>query len=127
MTVTPSCGQTILVIEDDQDTVEFLELFLDMSGYQVQTAGTGARGLALATAHAIAAVLLDRRLPDMDGITVCERLRAQLGRAVPIILLTADHDPALHTAARDAGVSAVLQKPFAPDALLQQLAAVLAS
>ena len=127
MTATPSGGQTILVIEDDQDTVDFLELFLDMSGYQVQTAGTGAHGLALATAHTIAAVLLDRRLPDMDGVTVCERLRAQLGMVVPIILLTADHDPALHTAARDAGVSAVLQKPFAPDALLQQLAAMLAS
>ena len=127
MSAIPPDRHTILVIEDDHDTLEFLELFLDMSGYQVQSAPTSERGLALAAAYPIEAVLLDRRLPDGDGIEVCRRLREQLGSAAPIVLLTADHDPELEAAAHAAGATAFLRKPFAPEALLQQLAAVLAT
>lgn len=124
MATIPPDRHTILVIEDDHDTLEFLELFLDMSGYVVQSAATSERGLELAVAHPIEAVLLDRRLPDGDGVAVCRRLREQLGPDTPIVLLTADHDPALEAVARGAGATAFVRKPFAPDALLQQLAAV---
>lgn len=125
MTAAPSRSHTILVIDDDQDTLEFLELFLSMAGYRVQGAGTGTQGLALAAAHPVDVVVLDRRLPDADGVALCARLRERLGPAVPIVLLTADYDPQLETAARKAGATLFFRKPFAPDALLQQLVALL--
>ncbi len=116
---------TILVIDDDSDILDFIELFLSTEGYHVHTATTGADGLHQATAEPLSAVLLDRRLPDMDGITVCNGLRAALGPNVPIIMVTADHDHTLAAAARTAGATAFLLKPFAPTALLDQLAQVL--
>ena len=125
MMQTPSETHTILIIEDDEATLEFLDLFLSTSGYQVRTAGTGKDGLTLATAHSVEAILLDRRLPDMDGITACERLRNQIRSTVPIIMLTADRDVALESAAREAGATMFLRKPFDPDVLLQGLATVL--
>lgn len=125
MTQTAANNQTILVIEDDHATLEFMKLFLDMAGYQVQTAVSGTQGLVSASSQSIQAILLDRRLPDMDGVRVCAQLRARLGPDLPIIMLTADSEPALEANARAAGVTSLLRKPFLPDTLLQRLAAVL--
>jgi two-component system, OmpR family, response regulator MtrA len=116
---------TILIIEDDEATREFLELLLSSSGYQVRSAASGQEGLAQASAEPVSAVLLDRRLPDMDGVTVCRNLRERIGLNVPVIMLTADYDPTLEAAGRAAGATAVFRKPFRPDMLLNQLAAVL--
>jgi CheY-like chemotaxis protein len=124
MTQPQADPPTILVIEDDRATIEFLELLLDMAGYRVQMAQTGAKGVAVATASTPQAILLDRRLPDMDGVAVCERLRSQLGLAMPVIMLTADYDSTLEAAVKAAGATALMRKPFEPDTLLEQLAAV---
>lgn len=96
-----------------------------LAGYQVRTASSGADGLMQVAIAPVAAILIDRHLSDMDGVTVCRSLRDLLGAKVPIILLTADGDRALDTAARAAGASAVIGKPFAPDALLPQIAALI--
>jgi DNA-binding response OmpR family regulator len=123
--MTQSAIHAILVIEDDGATLEFLELFLSTHGYQVHTAATGERGLALVAAHPVEVVLLDRRLPDMDGVTVCAHLRERMGPIVSIIMLTADRDPALEATARAAGATTFLRKPFDPGTLLQRLSSVL--
>ncbi len=125
MAQTAGARATILVIDDDEATLEFLELFLSTSGYEVRTAASGNAGLARATAEPPTLVLLDRRLPDEDGVAVCQRLRDRFGRHVPIVMMTADHEPAVEAAAHAAGASAFLRKPFDPRVLLDRLATLL--
>ena len=119
--------ESILVIDDDEATLEFLDLLLSMSGYQVHTAATGNAGLVQAAVEPLAAVLLDRRLPDVDGVVVCQRLRDDLGPDVPIIMLTADHEPDVEVSARAAGATSFLRKPFEPPTLLDRLAGLLST
>ena len=90
-------------------------------GYQVLGASTGQEALAHLARQAVQAIVLDRRLPDVDGVQLCRQVRDRLDAQVPIILVTADQEPALEAAARAAGSSAVLRKPFDPTALLTLL------
>jgi DNA-binding response OmpR family regulator len=66
-------------------------------------------------------ILLDRRLPDADGVELCRAFRAALGAAVPIIVITADRAPGLEATARAAGATDFVLKPYHPDALLTRL------
>src|SRR3954471_17001198 len=93
---------TLLVIEDDQDTLDFYTYLLTAAGYRLLVAATGRGGLAHVATVAVDGVVLDRRLPDMDGLQVCRLLRDQLGASVPILLVSADKDPTLAAAAREA-------------------------
>jgi two-component system OmpR family response regulator len=70
-------------------------------------------------------VLLDRRLPDMDGLALCRQIRAALGATIPILLLTADREPTLAAAAEEAGATAYLSKPVDPDLLLGRVISLL--
>lgn len=125
MDAAPLVPATILVIDDDAALLGFLEELLTLAGYQVRTASSGTDGLRQATTEPASAILLDRRLSDTDGLILCRRLRDLLGEEVPILLLTGDADRALDTAARAAGASTVIGKPFALDALLHQIGALL--
>lgn len=111
---------TVLIVEDDEATQEFVTFFLSASGYTVLEAASGQEALALFATHTIDAVLLDRRLPDMDGIDIARTMRNE--SSVPIILVTADHDPSLDAQAHAAGINAIITKPFLPDRLLAQIA-----
>ncbi|HEY0737471.1 MAG TPA: response regulator [Herpetosiphonaceae bacterium] len=123
MDAAPLVPATILVIDDDAALLGFLEELLTLAGYQVRTASSETDGLRQATTGPVSAILLDRRLSDVDGLILCRSLRDLLGEEVPILLLTGDADRALDTAARAAGASTVIGKPFAVDALLRQVAA----
>ena len=114
-------ARTVLVIEDDEDTRQFVEDILTMSGYAVLGAASGKAALAQVAAHAIDVILLDRRLPDADGLELCVRLRDLVDGAVPIIIVTADRSRGLEAAARDAGATDFLRKPYLPADLLRRL------
>ncbi|MDQ5853491.1 MAG: response regulator [Chloroflexota bacterium] len=116
---------TILVVDDDFDTREFLVLLVDDAGYHVVEAASGAAALAAVAAQPVHAIVLDLRLPDMDGLAVCRHLRADGYPDLPIILVTADQTPGLARRADEAGVTTMLAKPFAPEALLARLRLVL--
>lgn len=108
----------VLVIDDSMVTVRAAEVLLGRAGYDVQSAATGEEGLRQAHAVAPRVILLDVDLPDVDGYTVCRRLKAEAATAwIPIILCTARGE-ALDEADR-AGVDAqaYLPKPFSPAAL----------
>ena len=120
--MTPA-SRTILIVEDDPETLEFYEYLLQMSGYRVVSATSGQQARALVATRAVDGVLLDYRLPDTIGLELCQELRAVLGPAVPILLVTADREPLLETRAYAAGATAFLSKPFDPDVLLTLLAA----
>src|SRR3989304_2441620 len=78
--------ERILVIEDEDKILQFLQRGLTYEGYRVEMAADGAAGLALARAEAPDLVILDWMLPGMDGLEVCRRLRA--GGPAPILMLT---------------------------------------
>ena len=118
-----SRSKTILVVEDDFATMEFYELLLMSAGYQAVSVRTGQRARALVARQPVDGVLLDYRLPYTIGLELCQELRAALGPAVPILLVTADRDPTLISRAIAAGATAFLGKPFEPNELQALFAA----
>lgn len=77
----------VLLIDDDRKLLSLLERGFRFEGFDVLSATSGARGLALAQAERPDVVLLDIGMPDVDGYAVCRQLRVTLD--VPVIMLTA--------------------------------------
>lgn len=78
----------VLVVEDDQDTADFVAKGLEQAGHNVTTACNGADGLFYVLDGQFDAVVLDRMLPGMDGIELIEAMRSG-GCSVPTLMLTA--------------------------------------
>ena len=115
--------ERILVIEDEDKILQFLQRGLTYEGYRVDTAADGAAGLALARGEAPDLVILDWMLPGMDGLEVCRRLRA--GGPTPILMLTARESVSDRVLGLDAGADDYLVKPFEFDELLARVRALL--
>ena len=122
-----SGAATILIVDDDLDTREFIALLVGLAGYHTLEADTGAGGLAMVAAHPLDAIVLDLRLPDMDGLAVSRQVRTNGYHSLPIILVTADVWPDVRRRAEEAGVTALIEKPFAAEALLDCLATTVKS
>jgi two-component system nitrogen regulation response regulator GlnG len=103
--------ESVLIVEDEQAISWALERALSREGYQARTAATAEQGLALAQQSPPAAVILDVRLPGMDGLTALARFRAQFAD-LPVIIITAYGS--LDTAVRAVagGAFDYLLKPF---------------
>ena len=119
----PGTGQRLLVIEDDAAIARLLELELEEAGYRVEVAGTGADGLAAMERERPDLVVLDVRLPDMDGLTVCRQARRG-GQTMPILMLTALDRVGDRVVGLDAGADDYLAKPFAIEEVLARLRAL---
>jgi CheY-like chemotaxis protein len=117
----------ILVVDDEDDIREVAQMSLEMvGGFEVTTAASAAEGIAIAAAERPDAILLDVMMPDMDGPTAFERLRADdRTREIPVILLTAKVQAADRRRFADLGVTAVIAKPFDPMRLAAEVASVL--
>ena len=113
----------ILVVEDEDRILQFLQRGLTYEGYRVDVAADGPTGLSLARENPPDVVILDWMLPGMDGLEVCRRLRA--GGAVPILMLTAKDSVGDRVQGLDAGADDYLVKPFAFDELLARVRALL--
>jgi two-component system KDP operon response regulator KdpE len=113
----------ILVIEDDSAIASLTQLQLETRGYEVQLASDGVEGLRHAYAWQPDLVVLDIMMPDMDGWTVCERLRELSD--VPIIFVTAIGKEADIVRGLEMGADDYLVKPFSPRELLARIEAVL--
>lgn len=103
----------ILVVEDNPDLAANLVDYLAARGHQPDAAGDGLTGLHLASTQAFDVILLDLILPGMDGITLCRRLREEVGRATPILVLTARDTLDDKVAGLEAGADDYVIKPFA--------------
>ena len=119
----------VLFIEDDRMNRRVVRDMLDVAGVGMTEAESGQQGLSLIDAHDYDVVLLDLRMPGMDGMTVIERVRGRGDdkATLPIVVLTADTAVDLRDRCLAAGADDVLFKPVAMEALFDSVARVLAS
>jgi len=114
----------ILVIDDDKLFRWAASKALERAGYRVHEAATGEDGLAAARDFHPEAVLLDIRLPDMDGFTVLEAIR-QARPDLPVLMVTADPTPKTRRQALRLGANAYFEKPCEWASLLAALSQAL--
>lgn len=109
----------IVVVDDEPDILTVVVFRLKKLGHQVLTAVTGKEALALIRSEKPDLILLDYRLPDMNGIEISKLLRAEDAfKKTPMILLTASSGSDLCKEIDDAGVNECMKKPFDPEELL---------
>lgn len=113
----------ILLIEDDQELSCLLRISLTQAGYETDICHTGGDGLFYAKQQIYDAIILDRMLPEIDGLTVLEALRRQ-GIRTPVILATALDGLNERIRGLDAGADDYLVKPFAVEELMARIRAV---
>jgi DNA-binding response OmpR family regulator len=113
----------ILVIEDEPHIVLGLSDALTFEGFEVFSADTGRKGVALAKQVRPNAVVLDLMLPDDNGFHVCEQLRST-DRLVPIIMLTARSSEADKIRGLEMGADDYLTKPFSVGELIARMRAI---
>jgi DNA-binding response OmpR family regulator len=101
----------ILFVDDDERLVSLVRRGLGESGHVVDCALTGGTGLSFANERSYDAIVLDVMMPELDGLALVKRLRAQ-GNSTPILFLTARDAPEDTIAGLDAGADDYLRKPF---------------
>lgn len=108
----------ILIVDDEQHMVSLLSMTLRRHGYEVLTAGTGQRGVELASAFELSLMVVDQTMPGMSGFELVE----QLGGDTPVVMVTArpeiSEDDYNH-------ITAVIHKPFSPRDLVARIEAII--
>ncbi len=117
-------GSRVLVVDDDPAVLEALERALRIEGFEVTSIGAGLPALERQLSEPAEAIVLDGRLPDVDGLEVCRRIRAR-GDRVPVLMLTARDGIDDRVEGLDAGADDYLVKPFALEELSARLRALL--
>jgi len=113
----------LLFIEDDDQIRLALTMALEDEGYKVHEAHDGATGLAAFAEHEPDLVLLDLRLPDIDGLEVCRRLRER--SRVPVIIVTARGEEVDRVVGLELGADDYVVKPYGLRELIARIRAVL--
>lgn len=117
-------SRSILVVEDDRDIAHLIELNLrDVCG-KVDVAHDGTTGMARAESHAYDLIILDLRLPGMDGIELCRQLRGK-SDYTPILMLTAKSSEMDRVLGLEMGADDYLTKPFSIMELIARVKAIL--
>lgn len=116
-------GPRVLLVEDDGDLRGMLATLLTDEGYSVVVAPDGHRGLHLGLTRRFDVLVVDRRLPALDGLDLLGRLRGR-GVTTPALILSALSQPADRVEGLDAGAEDYLGKPFDVDELLARLRAL---
>jgi DNA-binding response OmpR family regulator len=116
--------QRILVIDDDPAVTSLLKRGLSYEGFAVETAGSGAEGLAIARERTSDLVILDVMMPGLDGFEVLQRLRAA-DEHLPVLMLTAKDAPADQVQGLESGADDYVGKPFTFEVLLARVHALL--
>ena len=115
---------TVLIVEDNADTLHVVKLYLDRDGYKVLTATDGNEGLRLAQEARPDLMVLDLMLPGLDGWEICRTLKDE-GSDVPIIMLTARVEEEDRLTGLDLGADDYMTKPFSARELAARVRAVL--
>jgi len=113
----------VLVVDDDEPIARMMAEFLSEHGFEADWAGGGRAALGKIRAETPDALVLDLRMPDMDGRALLQAVRT-LGLRPRVVLFSADREVA--DAARELACEAFVEKPFAPESLLAAVRRVLA-
>jgi two-component system OmpR family response regulator len=114
----------VLVVDDEQMLTDLLSMALKMEGWQVRTAASGFEALQAAKEFRPDALVLDIMMPDLDGMSVLQRLR-QAGDDVPVLFLTAKDAVADRVAGLTAGGDDYVTKPFSLEEVVARLRALM--
>ena len=114
----------ILLVDDEESIISTLKMFLDLSGFQVVTAGNGAEALDKVIRYSPDLIVLDVLMPHLDGRETLRRLRLR-DDWTPVILLTQVTGTAQRIMAIEEGADDYLNKPFDPQELVARIKAVL--
>jgi len=119
-------NQTILIVDDEEDILEFLSYNLKKNGYDVHTANDGEEGIRKALKVKPDLIILDVMMPKMDGIETCEQMRnlSEIGNPI-IIFLTARAEDYSQIAGYDAGADDYITKPIKPKILVSKVKSLL--
>jgi len=116
----------ILVVEDDHDISDLIVRYLQKAGHSVEAVTSGSAVLPKVRATPPDAIVLDLMLPGMDGLLICQALRADpTTAAIPVIMLTARGEEADRIAGLELGADDYVTKPFSPKELTARVAALL--
>ena len=115
---------TILIVEDEFAVARGIQYALQQEGYEVTVARSGEEGLEFATSQAPDLIVLDVRLPGMDGFEVLRRLRA-VGSKAPVLFLTARGDEVDKVVGLELGADDYVTKPFGLRELMSRIRALL--
>ena len=111
--------KTIITIDDSMSIRETVRMTLQPAGYTVLAAEDGAKGLVLCEANKADLVITDLNMPNMDGITLIARLRANAAyKFTPILMLTTESQEEKKQAGKRAGATGWIIKPFDPARLV---------
>jgi two-component system response regulator MprA len=121
---TDTLAVEVLIVDDEPAVVDALDRALVQEGYAVASAGDGRAALERVARARPDAVILDVSMPQMSGLEVCRRMRAN-GDRTPVLMLTARDQVTDRVAGLDAGADDYLVKPFALEELLARLRALL--
>ena len=121
-----SKGQTILLVDDEKDILEFLQYNLEREGYKVFVANDGLEGVEMAQKVSPDLILMDVMMPRMDGIEACQTIRQDLQLNSPLIaFLTSRAEDYSQVAGFEAGADDYITKPIRPRLLVSKVEALL--
>jgi CheY-like chemotaxis protein len=112
-------GKRILVVDDDENILSLERTILEQKGFVITTAGGGQEALAILGREAFDLILLDVMMPEMDGFTVCRRIKENPRLAeIPVIFLTAKGGGDALAEGFESGAVMYINKPFTANKLL---------
>lgn len=117
---------TLLVVEDEEDIRELISYNLEREGFTVQAVESGEEALKYVAKRPVDLVILDLMLPNMDGLEVCRRIRADASlRELPVLMVTAKAEETEVVVGLELGADDYLCKPFKPRELVARVKALL--
>jgi two-component system alkaline phosphatase synthesis response regulator PhoP len=117
-------GELILIIDDEPNIVSLAKLYLEREGYRIESVGDGISALRVIPTLKPALIVLDIMLPEIDGLEICRRLRADKN-PVLILMLTARDADIDKILGLEMGADDYLTKPFNPRELVSRVKAML--
>ncbi len=117
-------GETILIVDDEPNIVQLARMYLEREGFRVEAVANGRAALEKVAEACPALMVLDLMLPEIDGLEVCRRLRAE-NNPVAILMLTARDEDIDKILGLEMGADDYLTKPFNPRELVARVKAIL--
>lgn len=116
----PPAPSRLILVEDDENVRRAMTMLLRARGYHIDTYRSGTEFLMTNAAHGGDCLLIDYKMPRIDGLEVMRRLRAERDDT-PGIMITGFYSESLRQRALDAGYSEILEKPAMPGALVAMI------